>query len=109
VVRLGVVVDRANGVPVLPIVSVQGQAQVEKGDEVEVYVVHDGAARLSRVQVGLVADEVAEVVAGVGVGDRVVTFGANLLRDGAKVQLHRVDGALVETTADESGAGTVPR
>ena len=95
VVRLAVITGEASGVPVIPAAAVQDDAG-GAGGSVPVYVVRDGIARRVDAGVGLQGDEFLEVTTGVNVGDRVVVFGANLLRDGTAVRLHRVDGELVD-------------
>jgi multidrug efflux system membrane fusion protein len=51
-----------------------------------VYVVADSTVVLRSVTPGLTASGQIEIVDGLEVGERVVTLGANLLRDGAKIR-----------------------
>jgi RND family efflux transporter MFP subunit len=104
VVRLGVVAEEVSGVPVMPMAAVLGETAPQTGETVPVFVVREGLARLVEVQVGLVGNEEVEVAAAVEPGERVVVFGANLLEDGVRVRVHRLDGELVEVPAgDRSG------
>lgn len=95
-VTLEVVVDRAAGVTIMPVAAILDDRAVTAGSEHDVYVVDGDVARLTRVTIGRLAEDVVEVVSGAGDGDRVVVFGANRLKDGAAVRIHRVDGRLVE-------------
>lgn len=95
VVRLAAVVAQSVDVPAVPLVAIVGQTEPERGASAEVYVVRDGVAHLTPVTIGLVGDDVFEAETGIVPGDQVVVLGANLLVDGAKTRLHRVDGELV--------------
>lgn len=106
VVRLAAVVAQSSGVPSVPRVAAVGQTPLERGARTQVYVIRDGVAHLTDVEVGLVGDDDFEAASGVVPGDQVVVFGANLLVDGAPARLHRVDGQLVGDASDD---GTVER
>jgi RND family efflux transporter MFP subunit len=99
VMRLGVVIDEADNTVVIPSAALQGEEAPRAGAAAPVFVIREGVARLVDVTLGLVADEDVEATSGVGPGERVVVFGANLLEDGAKVRLHRIDGELANDTA----------
>jgi RND family efflux transporter MFP subunit len=94
VVRLGAVTDEADDTVVVPVAALQGEDAPRSGGSAPLFVVREGVARRVEVSLGLVTDEDVEVTSGVEPGERVVVFGANLLEDGAKVRLHRVDGEL---------------
>ncbi len=55
-----------------------------------VYVVRDGVAHATDVTVGIRADEVVEISAGLQESDEIVTVGQHRLADGAKVQIDAV-------------------
>jgi membrane fusion protein (multidrug efflux system) len=104
VVRLGVVVGAAENVPVVPVAAAIGTSVARSGDSVPLYVIRDGVARSVNARVGLVGSDEMEVTEGVTAGEKVVVFGANLLTDGTRVQLHRVDGELVKATVSDDTA-----
>lgn len=103
VVRLGVVTDRVSGVPVVPLAAVSDETEPRAGGSVPVFVVRDGKAERVDVGLGLVGDDGMEAESGVGAGEQVVVFGANLLGDGSPVRLHRIDGRLVESSDAPTG------
>jgi membrane fusion protein (multidrug efflux system) len=104
VVRLGVVVGAAEDVPVVPVAAATGTSVARSGDSVPLYVIRDGVARSVDARVGLVGNDEMEVTEGVTAGEKVVVFGANLLTDGTRVQLHRVDGELVKAAVSDDTA-----
>lgn len=61
-------------------------AIVSRGGGEGVYVVSDSTVVLRTVTPGLTAAGMIEIVDGLSVGERVVTLGANLLRDGSKIR-----------------------
>lgn len=65
---------------------VPASAIVSRGGGEGVYVVADSTVVLRAVTPGLTAEGQIEIVDGLEVGDRVVTLGANLLRDGARIR-----------------------
>lgn len=65
---------------------VPASAIVSRGGGEGVYVVADSAVVLRTVTPGLTADGNVEIIEGLEVGERVVTLGANLLRDGARIR-----------------------
>ncbi len=79
------------------------QALVPQGDEQYVFKVVDGKAVRQKVEVGQRRDGKAEVVAGVGPDDIVVTAGQLKLRDGVPVKV--AAAPMAAATAD---AGTAP-
>ena len=103
VVTLTVTIGEAGPAPILPRAAILGAGVPESGGEVEVYVVEGGAAHLHRVGVGLVTASDVEARSGLEAGERVVVFGANRLRDGDRVRIHRVDGELAQP-ADSAAA-----
>jgi RND family efflux transporter MFP subunit len=65
---------------------VPANAIVSRGGGEGVYVVSDSTVVLRSVTPGLTSAGMIEIVDGVEVGERVVTLGANLLRDGSKIR-----------------------
>lgn len=65
---------------------VPASAIVSRGGGEGVYVVAESTVVLRTVTPGLTAEGRIEIVEGLEVGDRVVTLGANLLRDGARIR-----------------------
>jgi cobalt-zinc-cadmium efflux system membrane fusion protein len=87
---------------------VPASAIVSRGGGEGVYVVADSTVVLRTVTPGLTSEGRIEIVEGLAVGDRVVTLGANLLRDGAKIRDvtgGQGDGA---DTVARRGEGTSP-
>ncbi len=76
-------------------------AIVSRGGGEGVYVVADSTVVLRSVTPGLTAGGKIEIVDGLEVGERVVTLGSNLLRDGSKIR--DVSAPPVERTANEPG------
>lgn len=72
----------------IPLVAV-----VEEDDETSVYVVSEGEVSRRRIEVGIVSDKRAEVLAGLEDGEPVVIVGQTSIRDGSKViaQLDKTD------------------
>ncbi|MGQ0800801.1 MAG: efflux RND transporter periplasmic adaptor subunit [Pseudomarimonas sp.] len=62
-------------------------ALVEEGDETAVFVVRAGAVVKTRIVLGYVNGEFAEVLSGIEEGDRVVTAGKVAVRDGTKIEV----------------------
>jgi membrane fusion protein (multidrug efflux system) len=104
IVALDVVVDQVGPTIVIPQSALLGGEAVVTGSIHEVFVAHEGRARLTSVEVGGSTDELVEVRSGLSDGDRVVVFGANRLQEDARIRFHRVDGELV--TAEDAGADT---
>jgi membrane fusion protein (multidrug efflux system) len=94
VVTLAVVVDRVGPVAVVSQSALQLDEEPEPGGQYDVWAVVEGAAEKTAVEVGRTAEGLVEVRSGLDEGDQVVVFGANRLREGAKVRLHRVDGEM---------------
>ena len=65
---------------------IPASAIVSRGGGEGVYVVADSTVVLRSVTPGLTASGQIEIVDGLDVGERVVTLGANLLRDGGKIR-----------------------
>lgn len=65
---------------------IPASAIVSRGGGEGVYLVSDSTVVLRSVTPGLTAAGQIEIVDGLAVGDRVVTLGANLLRDGGKIR-----------------------
>ncbi len=78
-------------------------ALVHDEDEVFVFVLDGDRVRRTRVEVGLVDDAHAEILAGVDVGTEIVESGHAGLKDGALIQ--RVDGSGSGNAVDEGKAG----
>jgi multidrug efflux pump subunit AcrA (membrane-fusion protein) len=74
--------------------ALQLDEEPEPGGQYDVWAVVEGAAEKTAVEVGRTAEGLVEVRSGLDEGDQVVVFGANRLREGAKVRLHRVDGEM---------------
>jgi RND family efflux transporter MFP subunit len=100
-VTLDVIVDRVGPVTVMPRAAMVDDRAVVPGSAHEVFVVADGVATVTNVNVGRVSAEVVEVASGLGDGQQVVVFGANRLKDGMKAKLHRIDGQIVEGEVSE--------
>jgi RND family efflux transporter MFP subunit len=101
-VTVDAVVNRVGPVTVMPRLALLGDESVVPGSTHEVFAVNDGVAHRKTVEVGQVEDEVVEVVSGVTDGDRVVVFGANRLKDGAKTRFHKIDGVLTTSARDSA-------
>ena len=69
--------------------TVPASALLRDGEQWELFVVRDGRAARTRVQVGHVGSGVAEVVSGLQAGTRVVLLPPDQLRDGARVRVSR--------------------
>lgn len=78
--RIELVLDRREGVPVVP-----DEAIVLAGGKARVFVVQDGRARVRPIRVGLREGVLNEVVEGLRVGELVVVRGQQLLGDGMPV------------------------
>jgi RND family efflux transporter MFP subunit len=68
-------------VPVVP-----NAALITTGSKTQVYVVNDGVAYLRAVKIGSSTADQVEVLDGLKEGDEIVTFGQNMLHDGAHVR-----------------------
>ena len=62
------------------------EALIGEGARASVYVVEDGVAWLREVKLGLQGQDSLQVLAGLEQGDRIVTFGQKVLRDGSAVR-----------------------
>ncbi len=85
---------------------IPASAIVSRGGGEGVYVVADSTVVLRSVTPGLAAAGRIEIVDGLEVGDRVVTLGANLLRDGAKIR--DVTGQTASGGGSAPDSGAVP-
>ncbi len=94
IVTLNVIVDRVGPVTVMPQSAILGDKALLPGSSHDVYTVSDGIATRKTIKIGQMADDVVEVAGGLSDGERVVVFGANRLKDGAKAKLHKLDGEL---------------
>lgn len=103
-VTVDAVVDRVGPVTVMPRLAILGDESVFPGSKHDVFAINDGVARRVTVEVGQVEDELVEVVSGVADGDKVVVFGANRLKDGAKTRFHKIDGVLM--TGEQGNTAT---
>lgn len=101
VVTLQVIVDRVGPVPVMNESALVVDEAPVPGGQYDVWAVVDGKAERTTVGVGQSSEGLIEVRSGLNEGDRVVVFGANRLKQGAKVRLHRIDGEM------PAGADTV--
>jgi membrane fusion protein (multidrug efflux system) len=95
-VTLNVLVREVGPTRIAPRAALLTDRSPEPGDAVPVYALEDDIARLRTVQVGTVSEDDVEIREGLEAGDRVVTFGANRLQDGAKIKIHAVDGVRAE-------------
>jgi membrane fusion protein, multidrug efflux system len=66
-------------------IQVPEQALMPQGQDQFVFKVVDGKAALTKVEVGIRRDGMAEIVSGLGPNDRVVTAGQLKIRDGAAI------------------------
>lgn len=83
---------------------VPASAIVSRGGGEGVYLVADSTVVLRSVTPGLTSGGQIEIVDGLDVGDRVVTLGANLLRDGGRIRDVTGQRAPVGATADSFGS-----
>uniref|UniRef100_A0A7C4EKJ1 Efflux RND transporter periplasmic adaptor subunit n=1 Tax=Fundidesulfovibrio putealis TaxID=270496 RepID=A0A7C4EKJ1_9BACT len=68
-----------------PRLAVAAKAVLERGDARQVFVVRDGAARLTPVKTGLALGDMTEILEGLAAGDRVILSPPEKLRDGDRV------------------------
>ncbi len=92
--RIAVVYDQRHDSLTVPRLAL-----LEEGDDAAVFVVRDGTVVRTRVALGYINGEFAEVKRGVEEGDRVVTAGKVAVRDGSKVE---VIGANAEAPGAEA-------
>lgn len=86
-VRATIELDRREGVLLVPIQAVQLAADVHLSRKGTVYVIEDDVAHAREVVVGHREPERIEIIEGLEPGEVVATFGAHLLRDGARVSV----------------------
>jgi membrane fusion protein (multidrug efflux system) len=106
VVTLSVVVDRVGPVTVVSESALQIDEEPEPGGRYDVWAIVEGVAEKTAVEVGRSAEGLVEVRSGLTVDDQVVVFGANRLREGSKVRLHRVDGEMPPETGVSGEEGS---
>jgi membrane fusion protein (multidrug efflux system) len=94
-------VSRLEQVVTLPREALLGRTDPRPGVRTEVYVVEEGLARRRQIVLGEATEDRVAVREGLVPGEIVVVFGANRLREGAKVKIHRLDGRLVNRRAEE--------
>jgi membrane fusion protein (multidrug efflux system) len=94
-VTLQVVVDRVGPVTVVSASALESEEAPVPGNHYDVWTVRDDTAARTSVEVGRSAEGLVEARSGLNEGERVVVFGANRLRDGAKIRLHAIDGERV--------------
>ncbi|MEK9502661.1 efflux RND transporter periplasmic adaptor subunit [Gaopeijia maritima] len=83
---------------------IPASAIVSRGGGEGVYLVSDSTVVLRSVTPGLTAGGQIEIVDGLAVGDRVVTLGANLLRDGGRIRDVTGQRAAVGAEVDTFGS-----
>jgi membrane fusion protein (multidrug efflux system) len=105
VVTLEVIVDRVGPVTVISESALLGDEAPAPGGRFDVWAVSDNTAVRTTIEIGQSAEGLVEVRSGLDNGDHVVIFGGNRLKDGAKIRLHRVDGAEVERPVGETATG----
>jgi membrane fusion protein (multidrug efflux system) len=101
-VRVRVIIGERKGL------LVPEEAIVPQGEEFHVYKVIEGAARRVPVKIGVRRAAQVEILDGIAAGDRVVTAGMRLTRDGQPVQVLSVRGASGDADAAKArvpGAG----
>jgi membrane fusion protein (multidrug efflux system) len=98
-VTLVAVTGRTDSTVVAPRASLMTDVEIGPGSTAPVYVVAAGVSALRTVSIGAVAEDEVEIREGLRPGDRVVVFGQNRLRDGAKVKLHKIDGRMGEVAS----------
>ena len=103
VATLNVIVNRVGPVTVMPQSAILGDKSLLPGSSHDVFTVSNGTAARKTIKIGQMADDQVEVTGGLSDGERVVVFGANRLKDGAKAKLHRLDGEL-QTDGDGTAA-----
>jgi multidrug efflux pump subunit AcrA (membrane-fusion protein) len=74
--------DAAREVPTVP-----AEAIITSGQRSQVFVAEGSVARLKAVKLGSSDRTRVEITEGVKAGDKVVTFGQNQLKDGAKINV----------------------
>lgn len=67
--------------------AVPADALVEQKGKKFVFVVRDGKAKLTPVEVGIIGEETVEIASGVKFGDRVISKGTGKLKDGQPVKI----------------------
>jgi membrane fusion protein (multidrug efflux system) len=97
--RVGVLVDRREGTLLVP-----REAVVRRNQQASVFVVRDGTAVQQVVETGYATDSAIEILAGVRVGEPVVTLGQGSLRDGAAVRVVDAGAAAAGAAADPPAA-----
>lgn len=97
--RAEIVAERRSGVLLVP----EG-AQVKTGEGYGVYKILEDGDRVSLVSIkpGLIKNGWVEVQGGLKVGDRIVTLGSNLLRDGQRVAIID-DGSGANIASEKNG------
>jgi RND family efflux transporter MFP subunit len=88
----------------LDVVLVPERALVRREGRMETIRVSDGTAHVVQVTVGIIADDVAEVIEGLDVGDLVVVRGQYLVNDGDPVR-YETPGDEAEDGAGDGAAG----
>lgn len=84
-------------------VTVPIEALVPEGDGFKVFVIDSGdIAHAHPVTIGGKTDKIVEIVSGVSAGDRVVTYGAFGVEDGAKIVAATKDGAAKPAVPDSA-------
>lgn len=108
--RLGEVVTASLQTDVHPgAVAVPAASLVAAGDGYQVFVVSRGDTARSRgVTVGRRSGTLAEILAGVAVGEMVVTEGAYGVEDGSPLRITEKRGATQSTMSGDSGIGGTP-
>jgi membrane fusion protein (multidrug efflux system) len=79
--RIGLVLNERNDA-----IQVPEQALVPQGQDQFVFKVVDGKVALTKVEVGIRRDGMAEIISGLGPDDQVVTAGQLKIRDGAAIK-----------------------
>lgn len=103
VVTLQVVVARVGPVTVVSESALESNEEPVPGSRYDVWAINGDTAERTSVEVGRSAEGLVEVRSGLGAGACVVVFGANRLKEGVKVRLHRVDGEMVDGGASAEG------
>ncbi|MDD5447825.1 MAG: efflux RND transporter periplasmic adaptor subunit [Actinomycetota bacterium] len=67
--------------------AVPADAVIEKKGKKFVFVVEDGKAKLTPVEVGIINEETIEIASGIRAGDRVISKGIDKLEDGQPVKI----------------------
>lgn len=79
------------------VIAVPVSAVMSRGKGSEVIVIKDGTAEVRKVQLGLVGEDMVEILQGLNVGEQIATYGQSSLETGQKVKI------VQETVSSQNG------